>query len=265
LGTETHSVDPCGRDISLFVGVAGWSIGARYNEEMPLGASHLERYAKRLNAVEINSSFYRTHRTETYARWAGATPDGFRFSAKIPKTITHELRLETYGDELHAFADQVRGLGPKLAVVLVQLPPKLTFQPSVVGAFLADVAAAIPAAIAVEPRHPSWFAPGVDPWLGEHRVARVAADPAIATSGERPGGWAGLRYYRRHGSPKMYHSDYDQDTLRVLFTSLHDDVAADGATWCIFDNTASGAALGNALTILDLDRARRRASAPAGA
>jgi len=77
----------------LLIGVAGWSLASRYADEFPPGDSHLERYAKRLNAVEINSSFYKPHRTETYARWAGTTPEGFRFAVKAPRTITHERRL----------------------------------------------------------------------------------------------------------------------------------------------------------------------------
>ncbi len=80
-------------ELSLRIGTAGWSVPALYAEEMPRGGSHLERYARRLNAVEINSSFYRPHQRKTYERWAQSTPADFRFSVKVPKAITHEARL----------------------------------------------------------------------------------------------------------------------------------------------------------------------------
>ncbi|MFZ0601167.1 MAG: DUF72 domain-containing protein [Roseiarcus sp.] len=82
-----------GEDNNRFIGVAGWSIPARYAAEIPQAGSHLERYAHRLNAVEINSSFYRSHRLETYTRWAASTPCGFRFAVKVPRGVTHERRL----------------------------------------------------------------------------------------------------------------------------------------------------------------------------
>ncbi|MGA9851265.1 MAG: DUF72 domain-containing protein, partial [Roseiarcus sp.] len=70
----------------LYVGVAGWSVLSRYVEQIPLGGSHLERYARHLNAVEINSSFYKSHRIDTYMRRAKSTPVGFRFAVKMPRT-----------------------------------------------------------------------------------------------------------------------------------------------------------------------------------
>ena len=90
--------------------------------------SHLERYGAILNAVEINSSFYRPHRTATYERWAASVPEDFRFAVKVPKAITHERRLKDVGDLLDRFLSEVSGLGPKLGPLLVQLPPSLSFQ-----------------------------------------------------------------------------------------------------------------------------------------
>ena len=75
------------------VGCAGWSVPRATWPEFPDAGTHLQRYAARFNAVEINSSFYRPHQTATYARWAASVPDPFRFSVKLPKTITHQQRL----------------------------------------------------------------------------------------------------------------------------------------------------------------------------
>src|SRR6195952_3089796 len=106
------------------IGTAGWSVASRYLSQVPTGGSHLERYARHLNAVEINSSFHRPHRTATYQRWAQSTPHDFRFSVKLPKAITHEAGLADCGALLDRFVEEVTGLGDKLSVLLVQLRPK---------------------------------------------------------------------------------------------------------------------------------------------
>src|SRR5690606_36664574 len=109
--------------------------------------------------VEINSSFYRHHQQSTYARWAESVPDGFRFSVKMPRTITHERRLKGIASELKEFLAQIGGLGPKHGGVLVQLPPSLKFTRRVVQAFFDRLRGELPSstAVACEPRHGSWF------------------------------------------------------------------------------------------------------------
>ncbi|WP_271169838.1 DUF72 domain-containing protein [Hansschlegelia plantiphila] len=231
----------------LFVGTAGWSVASRYADAVPGSGTHLERYARRLNATEIDTSFYRRHQHKTYERWAGATPDGFRFSVKLPRTITHERSLVDCGSLIDAFMADVVGLGGKLAVLLVQLPRSSPPDAAAAGVFFDQLRGASGAAVAFEPRHPGWFAPELDAWLAERRVARVAADPAPAPVAGEPGGWSGLRYYRWHGSPRVYYSDYDDAALVALRARADAGRALGEPTWCVFDNTASGAALGNAL------------------
>src|SRR5918993_2432455 len=72
----------------IVIGTAGWSIPRAVAHEFTASGSHLERYARVLNGAEINSSFHRPHARAVYARWAAATPDDFRFSVKLPRTIT---------------------------------------------------------------------------------------------------------------------------------------------------------------------------------
>jgi uncharacterized protein YecE (DUF72 family) len=234
-----------------FVGTAGWSLPSQYKSEFCATGSHLERYATRLNAVEINSSFYRSHRRATYERWARAVPIGFRFAVKIPKEITHQRRLTASAAQLDRFASEVSGLGGKLGVLLLQLPPSLAFDAALARRFFDDTRARIDAhvAVACEPRHRSWFTPAADALLREREVARVAADPPRAPQDGRPGGWADLNYYRWHGSPQIYHSGYAAAALERLRCLLDASSARTRATWCIFDNTASFAALGNALAV----------------
>src|SRR5688572_21344785 len=112
------------RDIR--VGTAGWGISSRYAALFPGTGTHLRRYSLVLNCAEINSSFYRPHMRKTYERWAASTPRSFRFSVKVPKAITHDQRLRDPDPILDRFADEIAGLGDKLGVALVQLPPSLT-------------------------------------------------------------------------------------------------------------------------------------------
>jgi uncharacterized protein YecE (DUF72 family) len=237
----------------LYIGTAGWSVPSRYAIEMPQGGSHLERYARRLNAAEINSSFYRPHQRKTYERWARSVPSGFRFAVKVPKAITHEQRLSDCGALLDRFASEVTGLDGKLGVLLVQLPPKLEFEKRVADRFFRDLRQRFDTPVACEPRHASWFNPAIGDWLAERRIARVAADPAPVAGAEEPGGWNGLAYYRWHGSPRIYYSDYDGAALAALGRHLDAQHKRGVPTWCILDNTALGAAFGNALALTARD------------
>jgi uncharacterized protein YecE (DUF72 family) len=176
-------------------------------------------------------------------------PDGFRFAVKVPKAISHEAGLAGCGALLDRFVDDVTGLGAKLAVLLVQLPPKSALAKRVADRFFRDLHARIDADIVLEPRHPSWFAHGVDDWLAKRRIARVAADPARLSGAGEPGGWNKLAYYRWHGAPRIYYSNYGAAALAALKRRLEDDRKHASSVWCIFDNTASGAALGNALRL----------------
>jgi uncharacterized protein YecE (DUF72 family) len=234
------------RDIRI--GTAGWAISSRYARQFPGAGTHLRRYSLVLNCAEINSSFYRPHMRKTYERWAASAPRGFRFSVSLPKAITHEQRLRDSEAALDRFADEVDGLGGKLGVVLVQLPPALAFDESVAGRFFTALAQRLFVPAVCEPRHRSWFTPEADAWLAERRIARAAADPIPAPHASEPGGWRGITYIRLHGSPRMYYSAYEPPFISALVRRLE---AERVPAWCIFDNTAEGAALGDALSVVN--------------
>lgn len=240
------------------IGTAGWSIPPQHAEMFPLTGTHLHRYAERLGSVEINSSFYRPHRPQTYARWAASVPDEFRFSVKVPREITHVRRLAASADLLAPFLVQVASLGHRIGPLLVQLPPSLSFDPVVAGAFLDRLRARFDGLVALEPRHPAWFTRDADALLSEHRVARVAADPACVPLAAHPGGWPGLVYIRLHGSPHVYYSGYDDTALEGHAATLREASSRGAAGWCILDNTARGAAAHDAISLA------RKLSAQAG-
>lgn len=235
----------------IFVGTAGWSIPREHAARAPGSGAHLERYARVLPAVEIDSSFYRPHRRETYERWRASVPSDFRFAVKFPKTISHVARLRGTGAALEAFLDETGGLGRARGPLLLQLPPSLRYEARAVRRFFALLRRRYRGPVVCEPRHPSWFEPEVDAQLTRLRIARVAADPPVVPGALEPGGWPRLVYYRLHGSPRMYYSTYADAFLVDLAERLQ--VTARRATaWCIFDNTAAGAALGNALRLWEL-------------
>jgi uncharacterized protein YecE (DUF72 family) len=235
------------RVLQAYVGCAGWSLTGSMKERFPGSGSHLERHASRLPAVEIDSSFYRRHKPSTYARWAASVPVSFRFAVKVPRAMTHEARLSG-ALRIDEILLDVGELGSKLGPLLVQLPPSLAFERSTAAGFFQALRKQFDGDLVCEPRHPSWFAADVDGILQEYSVARVAADPAAVPSGAEPGGWPGLVYYRLHGSPRRYHSAYSEEYVQKLSRqlALH---ARSTPTWCIFDNTAEGAALANALDL----------------
>lgn len=233
------------------IGCAGWTIPRQHAALFPGPGSHLERYARRFAAVEINSSFYRPHQRSTYARWAAAVADDFAFAVKAPREITHRLRLDAAQPALDAFLAQVAGLGEKLGPLLFQLPPGLRFDEARAGAFFAALRARFAGAVVCEPRHPAWFAADADALLAHYHIGRVAADPPVAAIGAAPGGWSGLCYFRLHGSPRLYYSQYGADRIAGLADRLMAIGKAGACLWCIFDNTAAGAAIADALALAE--------------
>ena len=233
------------------IGTAGWTIPAAARAHFPDTGTQLERYARRFSVVEIDSSFYRSHRVATYERWAASVPAHFRFAVKLPKTITHDRRFVDAHEPLAHFLDETSGLGEKRDVILVQLPPTFAFDAGVVEPFLAHLRAQYGGRIACEPRHASWFAAAADSLLRHLHIARVCADPVPTAVNTTPGGSPDFQYWRLHGSPRVYYSSYEPPQLEAFARAIR---AVDRPAWCIFDNTAFGAATPNALMLDDAMR-----------
>jgi uncharacterized protein YecE (DUF72 family) len=231
------------------IGCAGWSLHKDVAPEFPEEGSHLERYAAVFPAVEINSSFYRPHQPQTYARWAASVPPDFRFAVKLPKAITHEARLREVDALLDRFAGEAGHLGAKLGCVLVQLPPKGVFDEEVARDFLPRLRQRLGCMLALEARHPTWFSEAATDVLREHGVTRVIADPPAGQPGPHvPTTQAS--YIRLHGTPKVYYSSYPPEVLRQVEERIALLTRGGADCWCIFDNTAAFAAVPNALEVM---------------
>jgi uncharacterized protein YecE (DUF72 family) len=242
---------------STRIGCAGWAIPRLTASLFNSDGTHLERYSRVFNCSEINSSFYRTHKRETWERWAESVPEEFRFSVKVPKAITHEARLKCTPEALPKFFGQIGFLREKLGPVLVQLPPSFQFDHTVVHEFLSRLRQIYQGDVVWEPRHSSWFDHRANDLMKKFQIARVAADPACVPIASEPGGTSNLLYFRLHGSPQRYYSSYDSRFLNDLASKMR-HVRAKSPIWCVFDNTASGAAIQNAIDLSTALSTQRR-------
>jgi uncharacterized protein YecE (DUF72 family) len=218
--------------------------------------THLCYYAEQFSCVEINSSFHRPHRATTYARWRNETPKTFKFAVKMAKTITHQHHLKRCAAEASRFYAEVEHLRPKLGAILVQLPPDLEFSGGAVRSFFKAVPRWREVTVACEPRHSSWFTVGAGKTLQQLEVSRVAADPARCPGADDPGGSPSVAYYRWHGSPRMYYSEYADAQLAAFAIKVRASSAQHA--WCIFDNTAHYAAWHDARRFIAFLRSPKR-------
>jgi uncharacterized protein YecE (DUF72 family) len=230
---------------TIYVGTAGWSIPRASAHRCASEGTHLQRYARVFPCAEINSSFYKAHMATTYAKWAASAPDQFRFAVKLPRSITHEHQLRRSRAPFERFLAETSGLGCRRGPFLVQLPPSFDFDARAAASFFEMVRGRYEGTVVCEPRHPAWFGARADALMNRYHVARVAADPAITDRSSAPGGWTGVAYFRLHGAPRTYWSRYGAADLSRLGTLVR-QIAESVDVWCVFDNTASGAALENA-------------------
>ena len=163
----------------------------------------------------------------------------------MPRTITHGLKLEDARDLFVTFLAQTDGLAEKRGPIFVQLPPSLSFDAFVATRFLDVVRRVYKGPMVCEPRHATWFSPAVALLLDQYGISRVAADPPPAPEAAAPAGWPRVAYFRLHGSPRKYWSRYDENDIATLAVTVR-SISSAAEVWCVFDNTASGAAIENA-------------------
>ncbi|AOF95087.1 DUF72 domain-containing protein [Sphingobium sp. RAC03] len=235
--------------MTLIIGTAGWSISKRHAQAFPEEGSALQRYAARFRGVEINSSFYRPHRSSTWARWHDSVPQDFRFAVKMPKAVSHQCRLLDCREQTATFIENIDALGSKLDVLLLQLPPSLAFDETAVGNFFEMLSGLTDVRTACEPRHASWFLPPADRLLADLGIARVAADPFPVARPVEPGGYRAFEYWRLHGSPRVYRSAYGDERMAPFLPALMSVAGRPASSWCVFDNTAESAAIGDAMLL----------------
>ncbi|OPA99880.1 DUF72 domain-containing protein [Pseudomonas synxantha] len=228
---------------AIHIGISGWRYTPWRGDFYPDGLTQkreLQFASRAVSSIEINGSFYALQTPRRYAQWYADTPEGFMFSVKAPRYVTHILRLrEVHKPVANFFASGVLELKEKLGPILWQFPPSFKFDAALFEAFLADLptntqqAAALarqheprlngkagmkaygkkPLRHAVEIRHKSFAVPEFVQLLDKYGVALVVADTA--------GKWpyiedvtANFMYLRLHGDKQLYASGYTSEALK---------------------------------------------------
>lgn len=218
------------------VGTSGWSYrnwqGPFYPPRLPSG-QWLGFLAERLRTVEINASFYCPQPAERLARWAAATPAGFRFAVKAWRALTHHHRLARCGELARGFVAGLAPLGDKLGPVLLQLPPRFPADPERLDAFLATLPTG--RQYACELRDPSWWSDATLATLARHGAAfcvfELAAlrSPRLVTTD--------FVYLRLHGHERRYRGAYGDALLRGWAGWLGGELTQGRDVWAYLDNT----------------------------
>lgn len=226
----------------MYIGTASWNIPKNEAGSFPSLGSHLERYSKIFNAVEINSTFYKDHLPKSYSKWAAITPDHFKFSVKLHQRFTHTCEDASTID-LAGCLEGIANLGEKWRVLLLQFPAGKNFSAYNMNKIYKIIRRRFNGILALEPRNIGWGCRESLELMKEYNVSKVIADPEKCPGidqGEE-------KYYRLHGSPEIYSSNYDDEYLNNLYIELK---CLEHETWCIFDNTTFGHATSNALALV---------------
>ena len=234
------------------IGTSGWVYphwrGTFYPKDLP-AAKWLAFYAERFDTVELNNSFYRQPTREQFVRWRRAVPSGFAYAVKLNRFITHIKRLNVDAPTVARSYDTVAGLGPALAAILVQLPPRFAFAPDRLEHFYAAVARRR-RRHAIEPRDASWLEDAAVTHLRERNIALcISHTPRWPT---RLVQTADFVYLRFHGPGRLYSSPYDDDLLRVWADRIRGWRADGREVLAYFNNDVRGYAPRDATRLREL-------------
>lgn len=234
------------------VGTSGWQYRHWRERFYPKGlpvAKWLEYYAEHFDTVELNSPFYRQPSRATFESWRTRTPVGFRFAVKLNRFITHLKRLKVERDSIARTYDTAAGLGPKLAVMLVQLPPRMKFDPERLDRFFRQVSRRR-RQHAVEPRDESWLTDAALTHLRRRKIALAVVDTPKWRS--RDAVTADFVYVRLHGPEGLYTSNYSEPQLRAWAERIRAWRQQGLDVYAYFNNDANAYAVRNALRLREL-------------
>lgn len=230
----------------VYIGCSGFTEriwkGFFYPEELP-SKEYLNYYSKHLNVVEINSTFYRKPTLKTLEKWFNESEVDFQFFIKIPKNITHLKKLNETQNDTKEFCEHISaGLKKKLAGFLFQLPPSFQFSEENLKKVLHTIDENY--LNVVEFRHQSWWNPEVLETFKKKNIIfsgvsipKDIPDDFIMNNQK-------TSYYRLHGKPEMFKSEYSEHELKKLATEVQ---KFKGFSYVLFNNTYGTAGIKNAL------------------
>lgn len=231
---------------NLFIGTSGWTYdhwrGVFYPENLAK-AKWFSYYASQFNAVEINATFYRTFKDQTYINWRDKAPEGFRYVLKAPKLITHRKYLENVAGDIQAFERSVQLLEDKLGLILLQLAPGTPYD--IPRLRTAISAFRDPRKIAIEFRHKKWMTEDTLQLLQEYEVTYCNPDSPRCYLTEILTSSCG--YLRLHGRKHWYSHNYSEQELHEI-AEMVQNLSALGAEniYIFFNNDFEGFAPKNA-------------------
>jgi uncharacterized protein YecE (DUF72 family) len=227
--------------MTVWIGTSGWQYrdwrGPFYPPGLPLDR-WLESYAARFATVESNNAFYRLPERRTFEAWAERTPEDFVMAVKVSRYLTHIKRLRAPAEPVERFVGRVRGLGPKLGPVLLQLPPQLRCDRDRLAATLDRFPPEF--RVAVEFRHESWFRDEIRQLLVD-RAAALCLTDRRGPLGEtwRTTDWTYLRFHEGRAQPRPA---YGRAALAAWARRLAAGWSAGEDCWVYFNNDPGAAA-----------------------
>ena len=231
-----------------FIGTSGWVYphwrGTFYPQKLPQ-AQWLQYYAEHFPTVELNSSFYRLPSEQAFQGWCRKSPDGFRYSVKASRFITHIKRLKNVAEPVETFLSRARYLDDKLGPLLFQLPPSMQRDDERLESFLSMLPQRF--RYVIEFRHESWLDDAVFDMLHRYNAALCVFDmpglacPLLAT--------ADFAYVRFHGTSGLYSSCYSDEELDGWMLKIAELAKGRDEVYIYFNNDVEGFAIQNAKTL----------------
>ena len=232
--------------INWHIGCSGFSYKEWREEFYPKGLAQskwFSYYTQHFDTLELNVTFYRFPTLNSLRGWYDKAPAQFSFSAKVPRSITHFKKFEDTESMINDFYGLLKeGLQEKLACVLFQLPPSLIYSKEKLEKIVNQVDPAFNNVI--EFRHESWWKKNIQTVLKKHNISfcgvsfpKISFDDAIINTP--------TCYYRFHGVPKLFYSEYDKTFIEKIHNQIIQNKKVERA-YIYFNNTASLAALHNA-------------------
>lgn len=234
-----------------FIGCSGFSYshwqGLFYPEDLPK-SRWFSYYASNFKTVEINSSFYHLPRESTCAKWAEQAPKGFTYTLKMWRAVTHYQRLKNAKEPLNTFISHITPLKDKLGVILVQLPPSLHKDTSLLESFLSLLPRDF--SFAFEFRHKSWYEDETYELLGKFGSHFVIHDYQGKPSPRIVIGR--LAYTRFHGPKGDYTGSYEAEVLKDWAQFFKSKLKEGKDCFAYFNNDFQAFAPKNAQTLKKL-------------
>ncbi len=233
----------------FYVGTSGWSYqhwkSVFYPEDLPF-KKWFGFYTQEFSTVEINATFYRLYEKETFQNWYDKAPEEFIYILKTPRLISHTKKLANVQSDIQNFCENASVLNEKLGLFLLQLPPKLPYNPDLL--IEAILAFSDPSKVVVEFRDQHWYTTEIRDILQKTESIFCSID----APGFNPPGWvtSEIGYIRLHGRKSWYSENYEHFQLAEISKLAH-QMIRNGAkqVYIFFNNDIDGHAAKNALDL----------------